>query len=143
NDRLNRTRRKLRTSNLPCIPTHIWEMMENAQANNEQVIESLQEQPLDMSDVQRKLVDSEQAIKDVTDKTNFVIDQAQLTEHVIQYANRYRTSFPILDAQLTESERLFHAADYELALEKAANAIEEIEPGALKRVEKYQEMVVS
>lgn len=143
NERLNRLRRKLRTSNLPGIPNNIWSLMEDAQNANEQVIEALQQQPLDMTDVQRKLSESERVITEVTEMSHFVIDQAQLTEHVIQYANRYRSANPILHAQLTESERLFHAADYELALEKAANAIEEVEPGALKRIEKYQETVVS
>src|SRR5699024_8545753 len=98
---------KLRTSNLPGIPNNIWSLMEDAQNANEQVIEALQQQPLDMTDVQRKLSESERVITEVTEMSHFVIDQAQLTEHVIQYANRYRSANPILHAQLTESERLF------------------------------------
>lgn len=140
---LNELRRKLRLSNLPGIPNHIWILIEESQNKNEKVIEALEEQPLDMIDIQKRLSHADSALKEVSAQTDFMIDQAKLTEHVIQYANRYRSSYPILDAQLKEAERLFRAAEYELSLEKAATAIEEIEPGALKRIEKYQETTVS
>ncbi|HLR64014.1 MAG TPA: septation ring formation regulator EzrA [Pseudogracilibacillus sp.] len=142
-DRLNETRRKLRLSNLPGIPNHIWILIEESQTKNEKVIEALEEQPLDMVDVQKRLSHANQALEDVMNQTDFMIDQAKLTEHVIQYANRYRSKYPILNAQLREAERLFRAAEYELSLEKAAQAVEEVEPGALKRIEKYQQTTVS
>src|SRR5699024_1481682 len=86
-DRLNETRRKLRLSNLPGIPNHIWILIEESQTKNEKVIEALEEQPLDMVDVQKRLSHANQALEDVMNQTDLMIDQAKLTEHVIQYAN--------------------------------------------------------
>lgn len=91
-----------------------------------------------MGAVQHELTEAKRAINQLAEEVEISIDQANLTEHVIQYANRYRSSQPILAAKLKEAERLFRKYEYELALEKAAEAIEEIEPGALKEIERYQ-----
>jgi len=135
--------RQLKLSNLPGVPTFIWSMLEKAFEKNERVISVLEKQPLDMGNVQQALEEAKRTIEQVAEQTELIIDQAFLTERVIQYANRYRSSHPMLAAQLSESERLFREFEYELALEKAARAIEEIEPGALKKIEMiYNEQVM-
>lgn len=143
NDDIYKLNRKLRKSNLPGVPNRIWELIEEARKRNEQVLEALDMKPLDIVAVQKTLGDAQTAVKAAIDTTEEMLDQAFLTEQVIQYANRYRSSNPFLAAELIESENLFRKAEYELALEKAAKAIEEVEPGALKKIEKNQEMIVS
>lgn len=143
NDDIYKLNRKLRKSNLPGVPNRIWELIEEARKRNEQVLEALDMKPLDIVAVQKTLADAQTAVKAAIDTTEEMLDQAFLTEQVIQYANRYRSSNPFLAAELIESENLFRKAEYELALEKAAKAIEEVEPGALKKIEKNQEMIVS
>jgi len=141
---LNGVQRQLKLSNLPGVPNFIWSMIEHALEKNEQVMIVLEKQPLDMSNVQQALDEAKRAVEQVSEQTEMIIDQAYLTERVIQYANRYRSQYPILAAKLSESERLFREFEYELALEEAAKAIEEIEPGALKRIEQiYQEQMTS
>lgn len=142
NDDIYKTHRLLRNSNLPGIPNFIWSLMDEAKEKNERVLKALDQQPLDIVEVQKSMTAAKNAVANAMENTNIMIEQAQLTEQVIQYANRYRSAYPILAANLMEAERLFRANEYELALEKAASAIEEIEPGALKRIEKYQEMTV-
>jgi|SRR5690625_3197184 len=142
NEDIYKTHRLLRNSNLPGIPNFIWTLMDEAKEKNDRVLEALEQQPLDIVEVQKALTSAKNAVANAMENTNVMIDQAQLTEQVIQYANRYRSSYPILAANLMEAERLFRANEYELALEKAASAVEEIEPGALKRIEKLQEMTV-
>lgn len=140
---LGEIQRQLKLSNLPGVPTFIWSMIEKALEKNERVIVVLEKQPLDMGNVQQALDEAKRTIEQVAEQTELIIDQAFLTERVIQYANRYRSRHPILAAQLSESERLFRDYEYELALEKAARAIEEIEPGALKKIEMiYNEQVM-
>ncbi|WP_010099199.1 septation ring formation regulator EzrA, partial [Ornithinibacillus scapharcae] len=53
----------------------------------------------------------------------------------------YRSKFPLLAARLAEAEGLFRSYNYEVALEQAASALEEVEPGALKRIEENQLLV--
>jgi len=131
-------RRKLNKSNIPGVPAYIWTLMEQAAAKNSLVIKSLDKQPLDINEVQEALENAKQAVEHATEEANFMLDQAHLTEQVIQYANRYRSRNAALAASLEESERLFRNFEYELALEKAAKAVEIVEPGSLKRIETNQ-----
>ncbi|WP_373893082.1 septation ring formation regulator EzrA [Virgibacillus natechei] len=137
------TSRKLKKSNIPGVPSFIWNMMETASEKNSLVMKTLEKQPLDMAEVQYALNESKKAIDNVIEQTDMMLEQAYLTEQVIQYANRYRSQHQLLAAKLSESERLFRSYEYELALEKAAKAVEEIEPGALKRIEAYQEVAAT
>lgn len=137
--RVNRT---LRNSNLPGVPNFVWSLLEEASMKNNQVLAVLDKEPLDIVEVQQSLTDAKATMEHAIDQTNQMLDQAFLTEQVIQYANRYRSSFSDLRIQLEEAERLFRKAEYELALENAARALEEIEPGALKRIESNQEQLV-
>lgn len=140
---LSKTKRKLRQSNLPGIPNFILSMLEEAMTKNERVIEALDKQPLDIVQVQKTLQEAKSAVENALEQTNRLIEQAKLTEVVIQYANRYRSRDPILAAKLLEAEELFRNAEYELALEQAAKALEEKEPGALKRIEEIHQTVIA
>lgn len=142
NEDIYKLNRKLRGSNLPGVPNFIWSLMEEATDKNNKVLAALEQEPLDMVEVQQSLAEAKSAVNHTIDNTDKMMDQAYLTEQVIQYANRYRSSFPELASALEEAERLFRKAEYELALENAAKAVEEIEPGALKRIEQVQTQTV-
>lgn len=128
-------RRRLNKSNIPGIPSFIRNSLEEVATKNDAVLETLQQQPLEMRNVQDALSKSEEALNKATEQTDLVLEQAYLTEQVIQYANRYRSQNPELAAKLEESERQFRAYQYELALEIAVKAVEEVDPQALKRIE--------
>lgn len=142
-DDMYKMNRNLRQSNLPGVPNAIWLTLDEARQKNERVLAALDKQPLDIVEVNEALQKAKDSADKAADQTNKMLEQAYLTEQVIQYANRYRSSYPILHSKLAEAEGLFRNAQYELSLELAANAIEEIEPGALKKVEKSQTLTVS
>lgn len=135
---LNEVNRLLQTSNLPGVPDFIWDRIEESRTALIKVEDSFKRQPLDISQVQHVLDRAREAIERAEEEAEIIIDQCYLTEQVIQYANRYRSQYPLLSAELSEAERLFRDYEYELSLEKAARAIEEIEPGALRRIEENQ-----
>lgn len=135
------TNRKLRRSNIPGVPNFIWTLLDEAASKNEHVLTILDQQPIDILDVQKTLSEAKEAVDRVMDEADNVIEQAFLTERVIQYANRYRSMSPDLAEKLSQAEALFRKSNYELALELAAKAVEEVEPGALKRIEEQIESV--
>ncbi|MBT2600803.1 MULTISPECIES: septation ring formation regulator EzrA [unclassified Oceanobacillus] len=130
--------RKLKKSNIPGVPGFIWTRFETASAKNSQVVDALEDYPLDIAKVQHALSEAKQAVDQTHEQIDIMLDQAYLTEQVIQYANRYRSQHTVLNGKLKEAERLFRNYEYELSLEHAAKAVEEIEPGALKRIEENQ-----
>lgn len=141
NRQFNDLNRQLNKSNLPGIPGFIWNTLEDISKKNIRVIQTLEKQPLDMSKVKQALSEAEATVKNAVEQIDTTLDQAFLTEQVIQYANRYRSRNPFLAAKLSEAERLFRSFEYELSLEHAAKAIEEVEPGSLKRIEANQEAI--
>lgn len=139
-DEINQTHRLLRSSNVPGIPNFIWSVLDEAEEENQRVLDVLSKHPLDIQAVQNAISAAKKAVLHATEQTNTMLEQAYLTEQVIQYSNRYRTTYPVLAGKLLESERLFRAAEYELALELAAKAVEEVEAGALKKIERMQQI---
>lgn len=142
-EELSKTKRKLRQSNLPGIPNFILSMLEEATEKSGRVLEVIEKQPLDIIQVQKSLKEAKTTVENALNQTNRMIEQAHLTEVVIQYANRYRSRDPILAAKLLEAEQLFRQSEYELSLEQAAQALEEKEPGALKRIEEIHASVIA
>jgi len=127
--------RKLKKSNIPGVPNSIWNSLEKVSAKNDKVLQVFEQQPLEMRNIQEALNEAKEELNKSTEQTNLMLEQAYLTEQVIQYANRYRSQNPELAAKLEESERQFRAYQYELALEIAVKAVEEVDPDALKRIE--------
>ncbi|MDL4841346.1 septation ring formation regulator EzrA [Aquibacillus rhizosphaerae] len=134
---LYNTNRKLQKSNIPGVPAFIWELLNEASEKSETVVNNLEKIPLDMGKVQHSIIEADKAVQAMVEQTELLLDQAQLVETVIQYANRYRSKYAVLAAKLHEAETMFRNFQYENALEEAASALEQVEPGALKRLEDY------
>lgn len=134
------TTRKIQKSNLPGIPSFVWNLLDEATERSDQVIEKLAKQPLDMGEVSHALKEAETAVRGVIEQTNGLIEQAYLVELVIQYSNRYRSKYPLLAAKLTEAENFFRDFAYEEALDTASQALEDVEPNALRRLESHMKV---
>src|SRR5690625_7125290 len=78
--------------------------MEEASNKCKQVLSVIEKQPLDMNKVQHTLEEAKTAVDYLIEQTDMMLDQAYLTEQVIQYANRYRSKVPALAAELSRSE---------------------------------------
>lgn len=132
--------KRLEKSNLPGVPSSTKQQC----VANHQLINSihdlLKEQPLNMGQVSIKIKELRSNVDILSEKVQLMIEQAYLTERVIQYANRYRSQYPMLQAKLLEAEQLFYQEQYEAALELSAQALEEVAPGAVQRLEERIEL---
>lgn len=88
-----------------------------------------------MTLVNSYLENAKQSVQEVRGKTEELLENVMLVEWIIQYGNRYRASNERVHAQLQEAEESFRQFRYAKALEEAATAVEEVEPGAMKRIE--------
>jgi septation ring formation regulator len=129
-------KRLISKSNIPGLPYEYQSVFEQAIENIQDAIKSLNEKPLNMNSVQKHLKDAVDTVEHLKNKTEDLIENVQLAEKVIQYGNRYRTRDQKVAAGLQQAEAAFRSFDYRVALEEAATAVEEIEPGALKHIEK-------
>ncbi|MFP7478112.1 septation ring formation regulator EzrA [Terribacillus saccharophilus] len=129
--------RKLQKSNIPGVPQDVWQMVEESQEKTSRAMEVLEAHPLDMAEVRTHLQQAEEISNTTIEQIEHLLEQAYLAEVVIQYSNRYRSQYPMLAAEMAESEKLFREYQYEQALERAARALQDIEPKALERLEKH------
>ncbi|MEG0259323.1 MAG: septation ring formation regulator EzrA [Lysinibacillus sp.] len=136
---LHETDRLLNKANIPGIPEEMDARLDEAAEHIYLVIQSLQEIPLNMGTVHSNLNSAEQCIRDANVKAVEMIENVVLIERIIQYGNRHRAVNTQLNARLTEAEVAFHQLRYAKALEEAGTAVEEMEPGALKRIQELVE----
>ena len=132
---LHDTDRMLQKANIPGIPEDMDVRLEEAEEHIYVAMQSLQEVPLNMTLVDNYLEKAEACMEEVHKRAKEMLENVLLTEKIIQYGNRYRTSHPNIHARLLEAEEAFRQLRYAKALEDAATAVEEVEPGALKKIE--------
>lgn len=133
--KLQHADRLLHRGNIPGIPDEMEARLEEADEQIYIVKQSLQEVPLNMQLVDSYLGNAAKVVQDVTEKVEELLENVMLIEWIIQYGNRYRASNPEMHARLLEAEESFRQFRYAKALEEAATAVEEVEPGAMKRIE--------
>ncbi|CAG9608915.1 septation ring formation regulator EzrA [Pseudoneobacillus rhizosphaerae] len=133
--RMNECLRQVAKGNIPGLPEDYKYLFEDAKEAIQNVILQLEQKPLDMQSVQQYLELAVLTVDKLTQRTNDLIENVALAEKVIQYGNRYKSRYPSVANGLIKAEQEFRGFNYQEALEQAAAAIEEIEPGALKKIE--------
>ncbi|MGM0903357.1 MAG: septation ring formation regulator EzrA [Bacillota bacterium] len=122
-------------SNLPGLSQSYKYLLEDTKESIQNVADKLEQKPLNIPTVQQYLEIAELTVEKLASSTEEIVDNVKLAERLIQYGNRYRSSYPSVAKGLKEAEKAFRNYDYRQALEEAAAAIEEVEPGALKKIE--------
>lgn len=133
---LHVTERSLHKANLPGVPEEIDVRFEEAEENIFVVEQNLQEVPLNMATVDANMKKAEGAVQEAVAKAEEMLENALLVERIIQYGNRYRTTNTAVNVKLLEAEHAFRQKRYTKALEEAGIAVEQAEPGALKKIQK-------
>lgn len=123
------------SANLPKIP-EFWFLERKDIIRQIEALDSyLAERPMNMKAINQHTMTTEKMIETFTENTEEMIQAAKQAEKVIQYGNRYRSRHETVFIGLNEAELLFRNGDYQNALEQAAESIEKIEPGVLKKID--------
>jgi septation ring formation regulator len=133
--RLSEALRLVKKSKLPGLPQSYTLQLGEARESLTRVSLKLDEKPLNMEAVNQTLDEATVLVQRVCEQTKEMIEQAELVEKVIQYGNRYRSRYPAVTEELEEAEYLFRNYEYELALQKAIAAVEQVEHGAFERIQ--------
>ncbi|MFP3489796.1 septation ring formation regulator EzrA, partial [Staphylococcus sp. SIMBA_130] len=76
--------------------------------------------------------DAERAVEHSTEITKKLVEDAVLTERLIQFGNRYRGKHRSVDELLQKAENHFRQYEYDDALSTAEAAIEKVDPQVLQ-----------
>ena len=121
--------------NLPGLPVAYLEYFYAVSNELKRLAKSLNTNLIDMDEVQRQLNIVSADIDTLKEKTEEIVDQAALTEQLLQYANRYRASNERV-AAASEQARMFYERDYNFkqSMDILGSALDSAEPGVYERL---------
>lgn len=135
---LKTLKRKVDKQRLPGIPQSYLEFFFVASDRVEELVTELNRLRIDMDYIAKLVSFVEEDLTVLSGKTDELIDSAALTEQMLQYANRYRHSHQNIAHAMEKSLMLFSQEyRYQEALDEIGVALEQVEPGAFKRIESY------
>ena len=132
---LRNMKRTIEKYHLPGLPKEYLELFFATSSRIEQLSQLMNRVKLDMTEI----TELNQTIEDDVEKldimTEEIVDNAQLTEYMIQQANRYRLEHPEIDAAIQQAlEQFNHFYRYGESLAIIEKALNQVDPGSAQRV---------
>lgn len=131
---LNEVRLNTSSRQLPAISGQFDEDLKTGEQKIEQVRTVLNTSPLDVEALNTELQDAIDFIYRLYSNANNLTGVAVMVENAIVFGNRFRSSYPALDSDLTKAEFLFQNGEYTRALKTAIQAIETLHPGIYEKL---------
>ena len=88
-----------------------------------------------MEDITKQLLIVQDDLETLQEKTDDLRDSAELTERLIQYANRLSIDHEEINDAIAQAQNEFNRHNYPGSLEILEKAVEKVEPGSYKRME--------
>lgn len=128
-------KRTLEKQHLPGLAHEYLDLFFAVSKRVEEISAKLNRVKIDIEEIEKLVAMCEEDIQLLDKRTEEILDNANMTEYLIQYANRHRDNQTIV-AAAREALDLFQTAyDYESAASIMKNALNKVDPGASKRVE--------
>ncbi|AST92863.1 MULTISPECIES: septation ring formation regulator EzrA [Sutcliffiella] len=128
-------KRSIEKSNIPGLPQQYVEQLTTSHLQLKAVSEQLEAKPLNMVAVNLVLREAVEMIESCSVSINELLEQAALSEKLIQYGNRYRSKNLEVHTKLLDAEQHFRNYEYANALEIAGTTLEKVEPGILRSLD--------
>ncbi|WP_107995907.1 septation ring formation regulator EzrA [Trichococcus paludicola] len=134
-------KRTIEKYHLPGLPKIYLDLFFSVTDRIEDLASKLNRVKIDMDEIDAISKMCEEDIEMLDNQTQTIVDNAMLTEYMIQYANRFRHSHVEIENAINKALVLFHREfDYAGALEAVKIPLNRIEAGAARKVEEsYQE----
>lgn len=133
-NKLHAIKRFMEKRNLPGIPQDFLSLFFTTSSQLEALMDELSRGRIDIEAVSRLSEVAESAIQNLEDTTYRVVQNAVLTEQLLQYSNRYRSFEPSVQNSFEHSLYLFETENnYQASFDEISYALETVEPGVTDR----------
>ena len=133
-NRLHMIKRYMEKRNLPGIPQDFLSAFFTTSSQLEVLIDELSRGRIDIEAVSRLTDVATSAIANLENATYQVVQNATLTEQLLQYSNRYRSFEPSVQTSFEHALKLFEVDnDYQASFDEISYALETVEPGVTDR----------
>lgn len=137
---LRNMKRTIEKYHLPGLPKEYLELFFATSSRIEQLSQLMNRVKLDMTEITGLNQTIEDDVEKLDIMTEEIVDHAQLTEFMIQHANRYRLDHPEIDTAIQQAlEQFNHFYRYEESLAIIEKALNQVDSGSAQRVrDNYQ-----
>ncbi|MCO4684449.1 negative regulator of septation ring formation [Streptococcus infantarius subsp. infantarius] len=133
-NRLHSIKRYMEKRNLPGIPQDFLSAFFTTSKQLEVLIDELSRGRIDIETVSRLTDVATAAIANLEEATYQVVQNATLTEQLLQYSNRYRSFEPSVQSSFERALHLFEVDNnYQASFDEISYALETVEPGVTDR----------
>ncbi len=129
-------RRQVENLNLPGVSKTYLDYYNVVRDEIAKLNDDINQVQINMEEITKQLIMIQSDLDILAEKTTDLVDSAELSEQLIQYANRYRLTHDEVAKASQEAQRLFDQEfDYAKSLETIATVLDQVEPGSYKRLE--------
>ena len=133
-NRLHTIKRYMEKRNLPGIPQKFLKLFFDASRSTEDLMAELEQSQVNIESVNRVLEIATNDMEILEAETYSIVQNAILTEQLLQYSNRYRSFDERIQQAFHEALHIFETEfDYQASFEKISQALELAEPGVTNR----------
>ena len=131
-DLIKKSKYKLKECKIPVIPNSYYIELTEAQDAIREITRELKKKPIVIKILNIRVDTARDLVFKVYNRTNDMIKLVNMSENMIVYGNRYRSSNEDIDIALTKAEELFRRGKYRESLELSTNSLSFID----KNIEK-------
>ena len=131
---LNEVRLNTMNKQLPSVSDQFAQDLQEGEDKIQSVKNILSHSPLDVEALNGQLQDTIDFVYKLYNNANNLAGVAVMVENAIVFGNRFRSTYPSLDSELTRAEFCFQNGEYTRALKIAIQAIENLHPGVYEKL---------
>lgn len=133
-DLLKKSKMKLKDYKLPVIPSNYYVELKEAQDAIKEIIKELDKKPIVIKILNIRVDTARDLVFKIYNKTNDMIKISYLSEKMIIYGNRYRSTYKEIEQGLENATTLFYKGQYEESLKTSIEAIKFVEIDPLSKI---------
>lgn len=126
-DLLKKAKYKLKDYKLPVIPSSYYVELKEAQDAIREIVKELDKKPIVIKILNIRVDTARDLVFKIYNKTNDMIKASQMSEKMIIYGNRYRSTYPEVEGGLEKATTLFYKGQYDQSLQVSMEAIKLVE----------------
>ena len=130
---LKKAKYRLKDYKIPVIPSSYYIELNEAQDAIREIIKELDRKPIVIKILNIRVDAARDLVFKIYNKTNDMIKIASMSEKIIIYGNRYRSSYEEIDIALTKAEELFKRGKYKESLDLSMKSLSFIDKNVTEK----------
>ena len=131
---INEIRVNMKKHRLPSVSDKFEDDLHRGEVLIKDIRVILDNSPLDVKRLNAEIRTTIDYVYTLYNNVNNLVGMAVMVENAIVFANRYRSTYPDIDSELTRADLCFRNGQYTKALKISLQCIEKLHPGAYEKI---------